>query len=200
MDKIILASGSPRRCELLRGLNVDFEVIVSDVNEDIYENLSPEDHVMELSLKKAMAVANNYCNSVVIGADTIVVLNDNIIGKPKDENDAYEILKSLSGKTHKVYTGVSVVALCDNKIKSFYSVTEVGFNILPHDDIMLYIATGEPMDKAGAYGIQNFGSLLVKYINGDYFNVVGLPVSSLYELLKTEFEYDILKNKSEVIN
>ena len=181
MAELILASGSPRRKELLQTAGLSFKVIVADIEEKIPANAAPEDVVKSLALQKAQAVAENYPDSVVIGSDTVVVCDGAILGKPKDEADAEKMLGNLSGKTHKVCTGVAIIGR--EKTKNFCETTEVEFHDLSDAEIAEYVKTGEPMDKAGAYGIQGRGCVLVKCINGDYFNVVGLPVSKVYREL-----------------
>ncbi len=185
MKKIILASASPRRRELLGIAGVQFEVITKDVDESVPEGIEPHEAAVMTAKKKALAVAEEYSDSVVIGADTIVVANGKILGKPKDEKDAFNMLKMLSGIEHQVITGVCIV--CKNKIKTFEKTSSVRFYGLSDKEIEAYIQTGEPMDKAGSYGIQGKGSLLVESISGDYFNIVGLPVASTVRALK-EFE------------
>lgn len=182
MKHLVLASSSPRRKELLENIHLSFEISSSDVDESFSENLSPQEVVMELAERKAKAVANDYPSSYVLGADTIVVLDGNVLGKPADEREAAEMLKRLSGKTHQVYTGVSIVTP-DDTIR-FYEKTIVTFWELTETEINMYVSSGEPLDKAGAYGIQQLGSYLVKEIQGDYFNVVGLPVSRTVRELK----------------
>ncbi|MCR4615457.1 MAG: Maf family protein [Clostridiales bacterium] len=173
--KIILASASPRRRELLSVAGVDFEVHTSDVEEQVPEGASPEETVKLLAGQKASAVAERFGDCCVIGADTVVVCDGKILGKPRDRAQAYDMLRMLSGKTHCVFTGVCII--CRGKTVSFAEKTEVTFYDLTDDEINAYIATGEPMDKAGAYGIQGRGCVLIKGILGDYFNVVGLPVA-----------------------
>ena len=181
MAELILASGSPRRKELLETAGLDFKVIVADVDERIPDGATPQEAVKALALQKAQAVAKDYEKSIVIGADTVVVCDGEILGKPKNEDDAFNMLRSLSGRTHSVCTGVALIN--DTEIRNFCEVTEVEFYNLSDDEIKAYIKTGEPMDKAGAYGIQGKGCVLVKQIVGDYFNVVGLPVSKVYREL-----------------
>lgn len=181
MSKLILASGSPRRRELLGTAGLEFEVIVADVEEKISEGAAPQDVVKALALQKAQAVAQLHPDCTVIGADTVVVSDGKILGKPKSEADAAEMLGSLSGRVHKVCTGVALIN--GDKIKNFCETTEVEFHNLTAEEIENYVKTGEPMDKAGAYGIQGKGCVLVKRISGDYFNVVGLPVSRVYREL-----------------
>ncbi|MBE6719358.1 MAG: septum formation inhibitor Maf [Ruminococcaceae bacterium] len=176
---IILASQSPRRRELLKYITNDFEVRVSDVDETLPDGISPSEAVVYLSGIKAQPFAKE--NATVIGADTVVAIDGKILGKPENADAARDMLKELSGKTHSVFTGVTVIK--DGKTHSFYEETRVTFHTLTDKEIDDYILTGEPLDKAGAYGIQGFGSLLVEGICGDYFNVVGLPVSRLNRLL-----------------
>lgn len=181
MSKLILASGSPRRKELLSTAGLEFDVIVADVDEKIPDGAEPQEVVMSLAMQKAQAVADLYLDCTVIGADTVVVNGGEILGKPKSEQNAAEMLAALSGKIHKVCTGVAIIK--GKKIKNFCETTEVEFHVLTEKQINDYVKTGEPMDKAGAYGIQGRGCVLVKRISGDYFNVVGLPVSRVYREL-----------------
>lgn len=177
---IILASKSPRRKELLSIITNEFEIKTADVDEALPENIAPDKAVEYLSKIKADPFKNN--NDIIIGADTVVAIDDRILGKPRDKADAYNMLKMLSGKEHSVFTGVTVIS--HGKTDTFSVETRVKFFDLTDDEINNYINTGEPFDKAGAYGIQGKGSLLVEKINGDYFNVVGLPVSRLAKALK----------------
>ncbi len=178
MSKIILASASPRRKELMELAGYDFEVICADIVEVVPEEAMPQEVVMSLALQKAQAVAAEHKEAVVIGSDTVVALDGKILGKPHSEQEACEMLRSLSGRTHKVFTGVAIV--CGGKGKNFFDETDVEFYSLGDDEIKKYVATGEPTDKAGAYGIQGKGSVLVKRINGDFFSVMGLPIAKLY--------------------
>lgn len=178
MSKIILASASPRRKELMELAGYDFEVICADIVEAVPEEAMPQEVVMSLALQKAQAVAAEHKEAVVIGSDTVVALDGKILGKPHSEQEACEMLRSLSGRTHKVFTGVAIV--CGGKVKNFFDETDVEFYSLGDDEIKKYVATGEPTDKAGAYGIQGKGSVLVKRINGDFFSVMGLPIAKLY--------------------
>lgn len=178
-NKILLASNSPRRRELLKLITADFECAAADVDESLPEGISPEDAVIYLSKRKAQAFVPS--EKIIIGADTVVSLNDKIMGKPENDAQAFEMLSDLSGKVHGVFTGVTVIA--GENVRSFWEKTEVEFYPLSQQEIRSYIHTGECSDKAGAYGIQGKGALLVKKINGDYYNVVGLPVSRLYREL-----------------
>ncbi|MDO4188481.1 MAG: Maf family protein [Lachnospiraceae bacterium] len=189
--RIVLASGSPRRRELLKYIYNDFEIITSDVDEDIAED-NPSKVVEELSGRKAKAVYDSLVTKtaneelIVIGADTIVYYDGEILGKPDDESEAASMLSMLSDRTHQVYTGVTVFVKKKDKesVISFSEKTDVTFYNLDKFDIAEYIGTGSPMDKAGAYGIQDGFSRHVKKIDGEYNNVVGLPVARLYDELK----------------
>jgi len=193
MGKIILASASPRRQELLHQIGLEFDVVPSMSEERIDTTLSAEEVVKQLSFIKASDVANRVDpDRLVIGADTIVVFQHRILGKPKDRNDAVHMLKMLSGREHRVLTGFTVMHIGQHKVISDYEETFVKFMELSDEEIDSYINTGEPFDKAGAYGIQRYGSLLVEKIVGDYFNVVGLPVAKLARVLKSEFGVRIL--------
>lgn len=182
MTEIILASASPRRQELLRLIVPDFRIIPSNFDETTVISWPPDEHVLESSTGKANDVAARLDNAVVIGADTIVVIDRMILGKPVDADDAKRMLRMLSGRSHYVYTGISIVERKDGKTERSlcdYVKTEVRFGRITDKIIDAYVATGEPLDKAGAYGIQEKGSVLVESIVGDYFNVVGLPVYRL---------------------
>lgn len=180
---LILASASPRRKELLSLITNNFEVVVSRVEESVSEGLSPMQLVQELAFQKAQEVAVRYPQDVVIGADTIVSLENKLLGKPRSKEEAFEMLSLLSGQFHQVYTGVSIQQ--EQQIETFYRHAHVQFAPLAEWEIWEYIDTGEPMDKAGAYGIQDKGARFVKGIQGDYFSVMGLPVQAVYEALKT---------------
>ena len=177
MSSIILASKSPRRQELIKRITDDFEVIVSDVPEALPEGLAPEEAPVFLASRKAQAVAADHPDKTVIGADTVVILDGEIMGKPNGEDDTVRMLSALSGRTHTVITGCCIIR--GTRKRAFSQTTSVEFYPLGEREIMEYIASGEPFDKAGAYGIQGMGSLLVKGIVGDYFNVMGLPVAEL---------------------
>lgn len=174
--KIVLASGSPRRHELLKLVCDDFEIRVSDADETLPSDIAACDTAEYLSKVKANAVYREE-NELIIGCDTVVVIDNTVLGKPSDEKECREMLSLLSGRIHTVYTGVSFIS--ETGSYSFTAATEVEFYPLSEKDISDYIATNEPFDKAGGYGIQGFGSVLVKGIHGDYFNVVGLPVARL---------------------
>lgn len=196
MSEIILASASPRRRELLENMGLEFTVKVSDADEStVDKDVPPGIYVQELALLKAAAVAKEIIKNreaVIISADTVVVNNGKILGKPQDDDNAREMLKSLSGKIHEVYTGFCVMRLSDAFTVCKDVCTKVKFKTLTDDTIERYIQTAEPCDKAGAYAIQGKGSMLIKGIQGDYFNVVGLPVSELAEILETEFGFKLM--------
>ena len=179
---LILASKSPRRQELLKFITEDFTVQVSNVDESVSGTLTAEETVLQLATIKGEAVYSQHPSDTVISADTIVVLDGRILGKPHSEEEAVEMLSALSGRTHTVFTGVYITD--GNKSISFAEKTQVMFNELSSEDIDKYIKSGEPFDKAGAYGIQGKGSVMIEKINGDYYNVMGLPVSRLNKILK----------------
>ena len=197
MEKIILASSSPRRRELMAQAGFAFEVLVSEADETI-ETETPGEMVEVLSERKAAAVAEEIKKQgfveesvLLVGADTMVAIDGKKLGKPKDEKGAEEMLEELSGRTHQVYTGVTLIRLkkAENgsilqESRTFSEGTDVSFYPLTKEEIRSYIATGEPMDKAGAYGIQGKAAVFVKEIKGDYNNVVGLPIARLYQELK----------------
>lgn len=199
MKTFILASASPRRRELLGVLGIDFDVVASEADEtSVPQDVPPKLYVQELALLKAASTAKTVLKSkksLIIAADTIVTLEGEILGKPADEKEAGEMLSSLSGREHEVYTGYCVMRLSDAKTVCNSVCTRVKMKELSHDTISMYVATGEPLDKAGAYGIQGKGSVLIDGISGDYFNVVGLPISALSDTLKNEFDIDILKGE-----
>ena len=193
MKNFILASQSPRRQEILREAGVVHRVIPSDADENISSALPPEKYVMELALLKGAAVAKNATkNDIVISADTVVVSEGEIMGKPKDFEDAKGMLMKLSGKWHSVLTGYCVINGADGAASVKYEETRVKFRDITEKEALRYIRSGECMDKAGSYGIQGKGRLLVERIDGDYFNVVGLPICALARMLKEDFGIDIL--------
>lgn len=180
---LILASGSPRRKQLLEMLGLAFEVRPAKGEEFLPDGIGPEEAVKRLSFQKASGAAKDCApGDVVIGADTIVWYDGRILGKPKDEQDAARMLSALSGNVHTVYTGVTVIK--DDTVLSAAEETKVRFRRLSGPEIDAYIKTGEPMDKAGAYGAQGYASLFVEGIEGDFFNVMGLPICRLGKLLK----------------
>ena len=191
--KIILASASPRRTELLGQIGMNHEIIVSDC-EEIITSKVPQDVVMQLSSQKAEDVYNKYKlshlveNFLVIGADTIVAIDGMILGKPKNEEDAYGMISRLQGNMHQVYTGVTILYNSGEgkKQNTFYECSEVDVYPMCDEEIKEYIRSGEPMDKAGSYGIQGRFAAYIKGIHGDYNNIVGLPVGRIYQEIKTE--------------
>lgn len=180
--QLILASQSPRRKELMGLFRIPFSVRVADIDETMDEALSPYDEVARVSRLKAEATPHE-STDVVVAADTIVVCNGNILGKPKDEDDAFRMLKMLSGKDHQVMTGLTV--LRGDAAVVCTEVTDIHFRELTDREILAYIRTGEPMDKAGAYGIQGGAALFAEKMSGDYYNVMGLPVCLLGQILKS---------------
>ena len=179
---LILASGSPRRRQLLEQIGLTFVVRSSDVDESVSPGLTPAQVVESLSARKGEAVAAEAVpGDLVLSADTVVALDGAILGKPRDRAEAEAMLTALSGRTHQVYTGVTL--LQDGRRLTEHEVTAVTFRPLSPEEIAAYVSTGEPMDKAGAYGIQGLGALLVERLEGDYFNVMGLPLCRLGEML-----------------
>lgn len=186
LHRLILASKSPRRKYLLEQAGIEFDVIPSHVDESAMEMTAPDAYVKALAKAKALEVSGNHPDRWIIGADTIVVINDRILGKPRGKEAARDMLRQLSGHTHQVYTGFS---LCHNKMHKCHTHavrTNVTFKELAANEIEWYIHTDEPFDKAGAYAIQGLGTFIVKSIDGSYTNVVGLPVCEVIELLIQE--------------
>lgn len=195
MSRIILASGSPRRKKLLSQIDLTFEVIPSTVKEETSET-EPGKIVEDLAFQKAADIAGKNRNSLIIGADTIVVFKGEVLGKPCHEKEAEEMLQKLSGTFHEVYTGVALIQTDDSGEiagqRIFHEQTKVFFSALTTQEIRKYIATGSPFDKAGAYGIQDdMGAVFIQKIEGDYYNVVGLPLNRLYNELKS-FNPDLI--------
>ncbi|WP_078555365.1 Maf family protein [Bacillus alkalicellulosilyticus] len=182
MMSFILASASPRRKELLQQAQLQFTVVPSTIDETMDPTLSPGSLVQSLALQKANDVFSQFPQSIIVGADTIVVSGTTLLGKPQDKQEAKQMLQSLSGTVHDVYTGVAIVS--PDRHSQFHVKTTVEFWELTEADIEAYIASNEPFDKAGAYGIQGIGATLVKKIDGDYFSVVGLPLSRIVRELK----------------
>lgn len=192
MKKIILGSASPRRRELMAQIGLDFEVAVSH-KEERYESTIPEEIVKELALMKAENVASELedhgglKDTIVIGADTIVALDDKILGKPGDETEAFQMLTSLQGRAHQVFTGTAILSYDGSgkmTVLNHAVETKVYVHDMDREEILSYIKSGEPMDKAGAYGIQGKFAAYIDKIEGDYYNVVGLPISYIYQQLK----------------
>ncbi|AEV67786.1 Maf family protein [Acetivibrio clariflavus] len=185
--QIILASQSPRRSELLKQLGLNFQIRIADIDESNSMGLKASELVQYLAFEKAKAVAEDSSldrDSIVIGADTVVVKDGAILGKPRDKQEAFNMLKSLNGSWHEVMTGIAVIDANSFKYDKCVEITRVKMKELKDETINAYINSGEPLDKAGAYGIQGLGAVLVDRIEGCYFNVVGLPISKLSDILK----------------
>lgn len=181
--RIVLASGSPRRKELMSLAGFDFDIIVPEVDETVPSGFTPADAVSYLSEIKAKAVLDRHTDhDVIVAADTVVAIDDSILGKPVNYDDAYRMLTMLSGKTHSVYTGVTVIK--NGRVDTFSCRSDVVFYDLSVHEIKAYLATGEYKDKAGSYGIQGKGCTLVKEIHGDYFNIVGLPIAQTARIIR----------------
>jgi len=182
--QMILASASPRRKELLTLTGLKFRVDVSDYEEELHHRMPPHDLAKFLSLEKAKAVSAKYSDAVVIAADTFIVFRGSLLGKPHTEEEAKRMLEMLNGKSHSVITGFTVFDTANRKRISRSVETRVFFKKLTPAEIDAYVRTGEPLDKAGAYAVQGLGSVIVRKIEGDYFNVIGLPLSALMDSLK----------------
>jgi septum formation protein len=180
--RLVLASQSPRRAELLGRLGLTFDVSPADIDESYVDNEMPADHAERLAREKAIAVALQQPGALVVGSDTIVVLGNRVLGKPKDEAEAVEMLMQLTGREHEVFTGVAVAQ--GERIESGIERVRVRFRSLSRLECEQYVETGEPMDKAGAYGIQGYGSAIVEAIEGDFFAVMGLPIVRTLSLLE----------------
>jgi septum formation protein len=183
LPKLILASTSPRRAEILRTVGWPFAACPVDIDEARHPDEKAAIYVERLALEKAQAAAQvRVAGVTIIGADTVVVVDEEILGKPLDEDDARRMLRQLRGRWHQVLTGVAIINGAPPEIRVAHETTEVKFALMSEGEIDWYVASGEPMDKAGAYAIQGLGSRFIEGIRGDYFNVVGLPVRLLYEL------------------
>ncbi len=199
MKKIILASSSPRRCALLNQMGIKFDLMPSDIDEDAFKNLKGIELVKTLALEKAKNIFNKIQKDkydiCVIGCDTIVSINDLILGKPKDKEDALNMLLLLNGNMHTVYTGLSLVGIKNGTFfeETIYSSSNVYFSKFSKEELLEYIDTLEPMDKAGAYGIQGKGGFLVSKIDGDFYSIMGLPINKLYHILN---KYEFLCHKN----
>ena len=196
--KLILACASPRRKELLENLGYVFQIIPADIDETINGTKSPEEIVKELALQKATYVADsvNY-PAIIIGSDTIVVVDNTILGKPENNEDACNMLKMLSGRSHQVISGIAIIDNSNNKKIVDSISSDVYFRAISKEEITSYVKTGEPLDKAGAYAIQGLSSTFIEKINGCYNNIVGLPIFKVTQALK-EFDLDILEiNKKD---
>jgi septum formation protein len=189
---LILASRSPRRADLLKRMGFSFQVIPGEVVEGLDETLRPEEQVIRLSSRKAEAVLSRFKQGIVIGADTIVVLEDQVIGKPLNNLDARRMLLALSGKTHKVYTGFTLIQIGGRRF-SDVEETSVQFRDLKQWEIDAYIETGGPLDKAGGYGIQDQSGLFVERIEGCFYNVVGFPLTKFYQGLKSLLDSETIR-------
>ena len=194
MKNIILASASPRRKEILERTGLDFTVCKSDYEEDLDLPLRPRELARFLSRKKAEAVAHKYKDALVIAADTFIVFKDNLLGKPHTDKEALKMLKMLNGKAHSVVTGFTILDTANSKKLSRTAETKVYFKKLGKDEITAYVKSGEPLDKAGAYAVQGLGAVFVEKIEGDFFNVMGLPLCALAEGLK-KFGVHVLKKQ-----
>ena len=182
MKDIILASQSPRRRQVLEEMGLRFSVEPSQIEEHLDETLPLGKAIEQLAKAKALPIARKHPQSIIIGADTLVAIDGRVLGKPQDEADAARMLRLLSGRAHQVVGGVAI--LCGNEEVLFHSVSEVRFFTISEEEIAAYIQSGEPMDKAGAYGIQGLGRQFVEGINGDYFNIVGLPIARVVRALR----------------
>jgi septum formation protein len=182
LPTIILASASPRRAEILRTVGWPFETLPLNIDETRAAGEDAATHVQRLARAKAAAAALRYPASMIVAADTVVLIDEQILGKPQDDEDARGMLRQLSGRWHQVLTGVAFIDGASAEVRVAYEKTEVKFAVMSQDEIDWYVASGEPMDKAGAYAIQGLGARFIEGIRGDYFNVVGLPVRLLYQL------------------
>ncbi len=189
---IVLASASPRRFELLKQIGLEFKVVPSNLDEEMVGNDSIDELVKNNAKAKGLKVAEHYPNALVISADTVVAFERKILGKPANEEEAFDMLKLLSGKTHQVYTGIGLFLKKYEGLKLDAVCTNVTFRRLSEDEIWAYINTGEPFDKAGAYGIQGQGALLVERVEGCYYNVVGFPLAKFYLMLNEFLKHYII--------
>jgi septum formation protein len=192
VSKIVLASTSPRRADLLKQIGVEFELASGNVQERPHPDEAPADYITRLARAKVIAVARERGAGLIIGADTVVVLDGQLLGKPQDEAEAERMLRSLSGRWHAVMTGVALFDVATGQEVADFDKTLVRFARLSNQEIEWYVKTGEPMDKAGAYGIQGLGGLFVDEIAGNYYNVVGLPLPLVYRLAR-RLGYSFLK-------
>jgi septum formation protein len=192
MERIILASGSPRRKEILERYGLNIMVVKSDITEKINQGETPQQISMSLAFNKAYSVSKAFTGDIIIGADTIVVYENKILGKPKNDEEAFKMLSMLNGNVHDVITGISIIKAGTNQKIIDYEITKVKFKNLTQSRILKYIESKESFDKAGAYGIQGLGAILVEKIDGCYSNVVGLPLSKIDNLLGRYFNYNIL--------
>lgn len=183
--RLVLASASPRRAEILKAVGWRFSVEAADIDETAHPSESPADYVQRLAKEKASAVAADYRHSLILGADTVVVIDDQILGKPKDLDDARRMLRMLSGSWHEVLTGVALISVRENwETKIGLQRTRVKFAELSDEEIEYLVEHGAPLDKAGAYAVQAQAALFIERVEGDYWNVVGLPINLVYKLLR----------------
>lgn len=197
--ELILASSSPRRILLLKKLGLRFRVVPPSYEVEV-ETEDPIEYVELKALEKARAVARLFTEGIVIAADTVVFVDNEILGKPRSIDEAKDFLRRLSGKTHYVATGVAVIDAATMREIVDSEVTKVKFRELSEEEIELYVKTGEPLDKAGGYAIQGLASVFIERIEGDFWNVVGLPIPLLYYILKTYFRYDLLKESKQTVS
>ena len=197
--ELILASSSPRRILLLKKLGLRFRVVPPSYEVEV-EMEDPIEYVELKALEKARAVARLFTEGIVIAADTVVFVDNEILGKPRSIDEAKDFLRRLSGKTHYVATGVAVIDAATMREIVDSEVTKVKFRELSEEEIELYVKTGEPLDKAGGYAIQGLASVFIERIEGDFWNVVGLPIPLLYYILKTYFRYDLLKESKQTVS
>jgi len=183
LPKIILASASPRRAEILRTVGWPFETRIVNIDESRRENEDAVNYVRRLAREKAETAATHASDKAIVAADTTVVIDDHILEKPVDRDDATRMLRLLNNRRHQVLTGIALIKAAGSKTKIAHEITEVKFASMSDEEIDWYVGTGEPMDKAGAYAIQGLGARFIEGIRGDYFNVVGLPARLLYELI-----------------
>ena len=188
LPKIVLASGSPRRAEILKTVNWPFEIVRPDIDETRQENEVAVTYVERLALTKAETIAEQITSSLIVAADTTVVIGEQILEKPSDQNDARRMLSQLSGRWHQVITGVALIDRAVSASRVAHEVTEVKFAEMSQDEIDWYASSGEPMDKAGAYAIQGLGARFIEGIRGDFFNVMGLPLRLLYEMVLLQID------------
>jgi len=193
LPTIVLASRSPRRAALLRQMGIPFRIVSKDIPEEPVDRADPTEHVIELSRRKAKAVLDRVKEGIIIGADTVVCLDGEILGKPKDTDDATAMLMKLSGRTHEVFTGFTIIQVGDGDPFSDVESTSVTFRRLESWEIDDYVQTGGPLDKAGGYGIQDRSGLFVDRIDGCFYNVVGFPLTKFYEGLKRIWDVDTLR-------
>lgn len=191
MKKLILASSSPRRAELMKQIGLNFEIKVSSVDEALLPGLSPPELVERLAESKAAAVARELNDGIVIGADTVVVWREQVLGKPLSEAEAFDMLSKLQGGVHEVFTGVALIDARSGKVLVSHEKTRVFFRAVAEEEISRYVASGEPFDKAGAYGVQGLAAIFIRRLEGCYTNVVGLPLARLSVMLK-DFGFKVL--------